>query len=116
MMDVLDKLNRHKQIDGSMLITRDGMIIAAAIPAEVSKESVAAFLSSIGLALKTSLQDLGVDGFTRYSISTIDKRIILMDLGKMFLIIFTPLDIDVANVNVEVFQAANMIKKSGRLD
>lgn len=116
MLVVLEKLNRNKEVEGSMLITKDGLIIASSLPEAVSKEKVSAFTSAAAQALTLSIRDLNVGGFTRYTMISNEKRVIIIDLGKSYLVVLTPKDINLANVNVDVFQAANMIKKSGRLE
>ena len=58
MRDILTELNKEKGIDGSMVITPDGIMVAAALGPDYEEEAVAAFASSLLLSLKRGLSAL----------------------------------------------------------
>ena len=112
----LRMLCNNQDILGGIIITRDGMLIESyAVDPKVA-EMLGALMSNVALVIKTSIQDLGYQEFSRYVIQSNKGRIYLVDLGKSVLIALTDLNIEIGKVNMALFQAANEIKKSGRID
>ncbi|MBI4827406.1 MAG: roadblock/LC7 domain-containing protein [Nitrospinae bacterium] len=105
-----------KNVRGGLIITKDGMIIESNIEDKKQAETLGAFMSHIALNIKISLKELGATDFTRYVLQSNKSRVFLVDLGKSVLVTLTDPDVDTAAINVAIYQAANQIKKSGRLD
>lgn len=103
-------------VRGGLIITKDGMIIESAIENVKEAETLGAFMSQIVITIKNSLSELGHNEFTRYVIQSSRGQVFLVDLGQSIMIALTDLDVDIGKVNIALFQAANEIKKSGRLD
>lgn len=103
-------------VRGGLIITKDGMIIESALQNVSEAETLGAFMSQIALTIKNSLSQLGHEEFTRYVIQSSKGQIFLVDLGQSVMIALTDLDVDIGKVNIALFQAANEIKKGGRLD
>lgn len=101
---------------GALIITKDGMVIESNLEGKYNAETIGAFMSQVALTIKHALKSLGHDEFTRYIMQSNQGRIYLVDLGKSVLIALTELEVDPGKVNVALFQAANEIKKTGRLD
>lgn len=101
---------------GALIITKDGMVIESNLSGKHNAETLGAFMSQVAQTIKNSLKSLGHSDFTRYIMQSNQGRIYLVDLGKSVLIALTELDVDAGKVNVALFQAANEIKKTGRLD
>ncbi|VAX14746.1 hypothetical protein MNBD_NITROSPINAE04-1173 [hydrothermal vent metagenome] len=103
-------------VRSGLIITKDGMIIESALENISEAETLGAFMSQIVLTIRNSLSELGHKDFTRYVIQSSKGQIFLMDLGQSVMIALTDLDVDIAKVNIALFQAATEIKKSGRLN
>ncbi|MDH5510281.1 MAG: roadblock/LC7 domain-containing protein [Nitrospinota bacterium] len=112
----LRMLCNNQDILGGIIITKDGMLIESYAVENPMAETLGALMSNVALVIKTSLQDLGHQEFNRYVIQSNKGRIYLVDLGKAVLIALTDLNIELGKVNMALFQAANEIKKSGRID
>ncbi len=113
---ILNQLNSTEGIKGSLIITPDGMPVTSQLPDNQDEETLAAVSSSIFLAISKSMEKLNTGGVIRYVLNAEFGRTFLVDLDKMILIILAEKDIKLAKVNVAIFQAANAIRKSGRLD
>lgn len=112
----LNSLCGTESIHNALIITKDGMVIESNFVDQRDAETLGAFMSQVGLTIKNGLANMNMTDFTRYVIQSNEGRIFLVDLGKSMLIALTDLEIDAGKVNVALFQAANEIKKTGRLD
>jgi len=112
----LRMLCNSQEILGALIITKDGMLIESYAVENPTAEMLGALMSNVALVIKNSLHDLGHKEFNRYVIQSNKGRIYLVDLGKSVLIALTDLNVEAGKVNMALFQAANEIKKSGRLD
>lgn len=113
---VLKNLCGPGGMTGALVITKDGMLIESHLDADTNGETLGAFMSQVALTIKNGLAPMGHIGFTRYIMQSSQGKIYLEDLGKSLLIALSGLDIDNGKVNVALFQAANEIKKTGRID
>jgi len=112
----LRMLCNNQDILGAIIITKDGMLIEVYAVENPLAEMLGALMSNVALVIKNSLQDLGHHEFSRYVIQSNKGRIYLVDLGKSLLIALTDLNVEPGKVNMALFQAANEIKKSGRIE
>ena len=113
---ILKILRNSDYMLGALIITKDGMIIESNLDAGQNAETLGAFMSQVALIIRNSLNSMGQHEFIRYIMQSNQGRIYLVDLGKSVLIAMTELDVDPGKVNVALFQAANEIKKTGRID
>ncbi|MBI5816727.1 MAG: roadblock/LC7 domain-containing protein [Nitrospinae bacterium] len=113
---ILKVLCGSEGVKGAIMITKDGMVIETNLDPKFDAETLAAFMSQIYVTITNSLAGLGQKEFTRYVMQSNQAKIFLMDLGKSALITITDVDTDQGKVNVAFFQAANEIKKTGRID
>ena len=58
MREILKKLNQDADVLGSMVMTPDGIMVAAAVNSELEEDVVAAFASSLLITLKRSINQL----------------------------------------------------------
>ncbi len=112
----LNILCNNDFIRGGLIITKEGMIIESNVEKQDDAETLGAFMSQIALTIKNSLSEMGQNEFTRYVLQSSKGRIYLVDLGSSVMIALTDIEIDSGKMNVALFQAANEIKKSGRLE
>lgn len=112
---ILENLNKNSGIRGSIIMTKDGIIITSDFEKDYNEDLFAAISSSISLTLNSSLKEADTT-FSRYVITTDNGKLLLLDIGKTILIILTENDINLAQLNLAIFQAAAMIKKSGRIE
>lgn len=113
---ILKRLNKTEGIKGSFVITPDGMPVASELDENQNEETLAAISSSIYLAINKSMDKLDLGEVTRYVLCTEFGRIFIIGLGQMILVVLAEKEIKIPRVNVEIFQAANAFRKSGRLE
>lgn len=114
--EILNKLNRNEDILGSLVITQEGMVVMSALGAGHNPETFAAFCSSVGLTLSKSLINLKIETFHRYILSSEDYKLFIVNIGNLFLVVITHIDANLSEMNVLLYQAESLIRKTGRLD
>jgi predicted regulator of Ras-like GTPase activity (Roadblock/LC7/MglB family) len=62
MRQILKKLNDEAQITGSMVITQDGIMVAAALGRDLEEDALAAFASSLLVSMKRGLAQIRAPG------------------------------------------------------
>ena len=112
---ILKNLCEAKDL-GALIITKDGMMIESNLSEDFDGETLSAFMSQVALVIKSSLRELGHEEFTRFILESNQGKVYLVDLGAAVLITLVPSNIKPEEINVALFQAANEIKKMGRLD
>jgi predicted regulator of Ras-like GTPase activity (Roadblock/LC7/MglB family) len=114
---VLKIINKNPGVKGSMVMTREGIIISSDIGKEYKDDLISAISSSICLTLRNSLSAINQIEFSRYVITCTKGRLFLINLGKeAVLLILTNLNIDIEQMNIFLFDVTNMLKRSGRID
>jgi len=113
---VLKVLCGAEGVKSAIIITKDGMLIESNLDPKYDAETLGAFMSQIVATITNSLAGLGQKEFARYVMQSNQGKIFLVDLGKSALIAITDVEADLAKVNIAFFQAANEIKKTGRID
>jgi predicted regulator of Ras-like GTPase activity (Roadblock/LC7/MglB family) len=105
----------NKEITGSLVITKDGMVVESC---NIDKElgiTLGAYMSQIALMVRNSIKNMGKNGFSRYIIESNTSKMFLVDLGTSALLALANKESNEEEINVALFQAANELKKSGRL-
>ena len=113
---ILQNLNKSNKIEGSMVITTEGIIISSEINIDVDKDRLAAFSSAIGLSITNSFSEIESKPFARYIINTGKWKLCFINIGKSYLIVISEFDIELTALNVELYRTADLLKKTGRLE
>ncbi len=114
--EILKRLNKLDKIKGSMVITIEGMIISSEFNMEVDNEKLSAHFSNMGLTITNSLIKIQKEPFSRYIVDSDKWKLCFSNISKSYLIVIADLDIEKVTLNVELFQALNMLKKIERLE
>ena len=111
MREILTQLNNEIGAIGSMVITPDGIMVAAALGADFEEDAVAAFASSLLLSLKRVLSSLKCR--TDMSICTLHAskgRISFFNMHNSYLMVVTDSDVKLDTSVVAVQAAIHKIK------
>ena len=111
MKEQLEKLNGIPGVQGSMVITRDGIMVAAALGPELHEDAVAALSSSLMLTLKRSFDPVGIDLDPEEMVLTAqDGKLVFLDLGNAFLVVVTKPQLRLSSGLVEIRSSARKIR------
>lgn len=112
---ILEKFNHNPGVAGSVVCTRDGILIESRLSERFSDETISALVSSVGLTLNNVCRNLDYECFSRYQIFASKGNLIIVDIGKSFFVALLEKHADPAQVNVAIYQAANELKKQANL-
>lgn len=108
---VLEKFNSNKGIVGSLVCTRDGILIEADLSERFEKETLSALVSSVTLAVSNTCKNLEFENFSSYHIVANKGDMIISDLEKSIFVVMLEKGADKSAINVEIFQTATQLKK-----
>jgi len=90
MREILNELNSEAGLVGSMVITPDGIMVAAALGPKFEEDTVAAFASALLLGLKRSLSLFHCRGEpTSCMLKATGGRITFFDMKNSYLVLVT---------------------------
>jgi len=115
MQRVLARLNKVRSVRGSLLVTRDGIVIASETGVSTSAETVGAVASEILLGVENAAQRLDLGDFRRFTISGRDGRCVAAPVGGAILLVLVEQDANLAMVWVEIREATKALDKKLRM-
>lgn len=111
MREILQQLNENADILGSIVITPDGIMVAAALQPDLEEEKIAAFTSSLLLTLKKSLQQLNNSGSMSFcTINSTEGKLIFFDLENSFLVLVSRPNAQITSCMEEINHAITEIQ------
>jgi len=111
MKDLLEHLNQVPGVDGSIVITRDGIMVTAALGPNLSEDAVAALSSSLLLTLKRGLEPVGGSETPEEMILTAEGgKLIFEDLGNAYLVVVTQPNLKLNTDLVDIRSVARKLR------
>ncbi len=88
MREILTALNVEAGTTGSMVITLDGIMVAAALDDHYEEDSMAAFAASLLLTVKKNLSALNASSsFRSVTLSATDGKLSFFDMSNSYLVL-----------------------------
>ena len=115
MREVLQELNQSVGVRGSAVVTRDGMVVASLLTAELDEDAVAAMASALVLATLSTLQEAGFGEFSYFTIQATSGKMVLVDAQVAFLVVVTDPEVNLDLTMVDIAAASYRLKKRGQL-
>ena len=115
MKDVLRRLNSEVGVKGSMLLTPDGIVIASELGMGLQEEVVAAISSSAIMGIGGALQQIGGDGFTRFSFTASHGKMVILRTGDAYLVAVLEPSINLDVTMISIVSAARKLKNLGQI-
>ena len=94
MRDLLNNLNELVGIQGSLVLSRDGMVIVSRLSGSLDEDRVAAMASNVVLRTSRALADRGLGPFSRLSLTSCDGEMIFESTGEAYLVVVMERGID----------------------
>ena len=111
MESILKELNRVAGVKGSMVVTKDGVVVAESLGPDLRKEVVAAVSSHMIQVSARSLEDLGRGTLERVALTSAHGRMVFVNLDVGYLVVITKMEMKLGQVLIEVESAARKIKQ-----
>jgi predicted regulator of Ras-like GTPase activity (Roadblock/LC7/MglB family) len=110
MFQILEELNKTVGINGSMIVGKDGIIIAADLNANLEDETVGALAASIMDTVEKSMERLSNENLRQITVEASKGKLFLTDVGIGILAVTTDPQVNVGLVRLEIKNAAEKIK------
>lgn len=115
MLDVLERLNQIQGVKGSMVVGRDGIVVASDFADAVDEDAVGAVSSQIISSLEGALRRMEMGQFKRFVITGADAKIVLMRGRNTLVLVLLKKDVNFGLVGVEIREAVEEIDRRTRL-
>lgn len=111
---ILTELNQVAGVKGSMVVTKDGVVVAESLGPDLNKENVAAVSSHMIQVSERSLDGLGRGMFERFALTSAHGRMVFVNLDVGYLVVITRMEMKLGQVLIEVDSAARKIRQLSR--
>jgi predicted regulator of Ras-like GTPase activity (Roadblock/LC7/MglB family) len=115
MKDVLQSLNKEVGVKGSLILTKDGVVVATEIMPPLNGELVAAIVSNAIQRIIASMKGLGAQSFSRYLFNASYGKMIFIETGDVYLVVVLDKHINIDFTMLAVASAARKIKNLGSM-
>ncbi len=108
-------LNKEIGVKGSMILTRDGVVVASEIHPPLNGDQVAAIASSTIQRVNVSLRDIGAREFLKFLFNSTYGKMIFTETGDAYLVVVLDKHINIDFTMLAVASAARKIKNLGSM-
>ena len=113
MYEVLNDLNKTTGITGSMVVGRDGIVIAADLEEGSESDAVGALAASITTNIQKSLDRLESKPLSQVTIEAENSKLFFSDAGVGILVVTTQKDVNIGLIRLEIKNAIGKISLAG---
>jgi predicted regulator of Ras-like GTPase activity (Roadblock/LC7/MglB family) len=115
MQTVLESLNELVGIRGSLVVSRDGMVIASRLSVGLDEDRVAAMASNVVLRTGRALTERGLGAFSRLSLTSCNGEMVFESTGEAYLVVVMERGIDLGQAELEIRSTARRIGALGEI-
>ena len=115
MKHILAELNETLGARGSLIVSKDGLLIAADVLPEVHVDRLAAMGAAILSDVRRSLAAAGMAEFTHCEVAAEQGKVVLVAAGPAYLLVLVGARIEIGPGTVEVRSAARHVEKAAQL-
>jgi predicted regulator of Ras-like GTPase activity (Roadblock/LC7/MglB family) len=113
--EILGKLNKTSGVRGSMIVNRDGIVVASDFSVDVDEQGMGAVTSSILAALEGALKRINMGKFSRFIITGSENKVAVVDAGQAILLILLQQEVNMGMVNVDIKEAALAVAAKSKM-
>lgn len=110
MHEILEELNKTSGVNGSMIVGKDGIVIATNLRTQLKDEEVGALAASIISTVQKSMSRLSNDALKQVTVEASNGKLFLTDAGIGILAVTTDPQVNVGLIRLEVKNAAEKVK------
>jgi predicted regulator of Ras-like GTPase activity (Roadblock/LC7/MglB family) len=110
MYQVLNELNKTPGVTGSMVVGKDGIVIAADLETAYEGETVGALAASITSTIQKSLDRLNTSPLAQVTIEADNAKLFFSDAGPGILVVTTEKNINIGLVRLEIKHAIGKLQ------
>lgn len=112
MYQVLSELNKTPGITGSMLVGKDGIVIAADLEESLEGDTVGALAASITANIQKSLDRLNNSSLSQVTIEAEEAKMFFTDCPLGVLVVIAQKDVNIGLIRLEIKNALSQLAVS----
>ena len=112
---ILIDLNRTEGIRGSLVVSKEGLIMSQHVPDSFNSDLVGALSTNIITASSKTLEQLGMGTLQAITVEGTAGKAVVMEIGDVMLITITEPNINLDMVKFEIYRASSRIKTALRV-
>ena len=109
MNQILSKLNKTAGVRGSMIVNKDGIVVASDFMIEMDETGVGAVSSSILTAVDGALKRIKMGKLHRFLITGNENKVCIVDAGPALLLVILQRDVNMGLVNFAIKEAVDAV-------
>ena len=115
MNEILKELNETISARGSLVVARDGMLVANEVREGTDVERLSALGAAIVTEVGESLRKAGHAGFTNVEIAADQGKVILAEAGPTYLLVLVGARLEIGPSSIEIQSAASRLARAADL-
>jgi len=113
MYQVLSELNRTPGITGSMVVGKDGIVIAADLEENLEGDTVGALAASITSNIQKSLDRMDSSNLSQVTIEAENAKLFFTDASVGVLVVTAQTDVNLGLIRLEIKNAISQLNVAG---
>ena len=109
---ILLELNKTEGIKGSMVVGKDGLVIASQLPSNIDAELVGAMASAAFGAAERTAAEIGMGNLEQTMIEGEHGKTLMIDAGEGILVVLTDAKANLGLIRIAMKRSAEKIKTS----
>lgn len=115
MKNIISRLNKTQGIKGSMVVNKDGIVVASDFSGELDEVGLGAVASSILSALEGTARRIKLGKLSRFVLTGNEARMMIVDAGPALLLVLLQRDVNLGMVQVEIQEALGAIIERAKM-
>ncbi len=108
---IVERLSQVKGVVGSILVAKDGLVVASNLSVQVQDEIVAAMISAVGGTAVKASEMMGQGKLKSIVLEGENGKVFLTDAGIGYLGVLTATEANIGLIRLELMEASNTLIK-----
>lgn len=109
MYQILEGLNKTSGIIGSMVVGKDGIVIAADLNTQIEEETIGALAAAITSNIQKSLERLNSSPLSQVTVEADNAKLFFTDARLGILVVITEPEVNIGLVRLEIKNAVGKL-------
>ena len=109
--EIVERLSQVKGVMGSVLVAKDGLVVASNLSVQVQDEIVAAMISAVGGTAVKASEMMGQGALKNIILEGENGKVFLTDSNIGYLGVLTSPEANIGLVRLELMEASETLKK-----